>query len=59
MKSENPHARDEQRWRELMVQAQAGARVPYEELLGELGVVIETYLRARFGPLDLLEDRSQ
>lgn len=50
---------DERRWAALMIRAQAGDREPYEQLLSELGNVIEAYVRSRFGALDSLEDCVQ
>ncbi len=41
--------KDEQRWSVLMKQSQAGDAEAYNELLSELGLVIEDYLRAKFG----------
>ena len=53
------HREDETRWRDWMRRAQQGDSACYERLLGELGSVIESYLRARFGALDALEDCVQ
>ena len=50
---------DEQRWHGLMVAAQGGDQASYERLLTELGGVVESYLRARFGAIDALEDCVQ
>jgi len=50
---------EEQRWARLMAQSQRGERAAYEQLLGELGHAIETYIRLRFGRLDILEDCVQ
>jgi RNA polymerase sigma-70 factor (ECF subfamily) len=50
---------DEQRWSQLMRAAQGGDRRAYERLLGELGRVIECFLRSRFGELESLEDCVQ
>lgn len=62
MKASDPappwHA-DEQRWRAWMTRAHAGDARAYECLLGELGAVIESYVRVRFGPIDGLEDCVQ
>ena len=51
--------RDEQRWLSLMIQSQAGDVAAYHQLLTELGSVIESYLRANFGRLAMLEDCVQ
>lgn len=53
------HEADEARWADAMARAQAGDRAVYEALLGELGDVIETYLKVRFGDLSVLEDCVQ
>ena len=50
---------DEQRWSQLMGLAQQGDEHSYANLLGELGNVIEAYLRSRFGPIDIIEDCVQ
>jgi len=50
---------DEQRWSGLMGNAQMGDREAYEQLLSELGTVIEDYVRSRFGALGALEDCVQ
>lgn len=54
-----PFADDERRWSAWMAAAHAGDKKAYEKLLKELGQVIETYLRVRFGQLDSLEDCVQ
>ena len=51
--------KDEQRWSALMKQSQAGDAAAYNQLLSELGSVIENYLRANFGQLTVLEDCVQ
>lgn len=51
--------RDEQRWSALMARAQAGDNVAYNQLLQELGRVLENYLRRHFGALLMLEDCVQ
>ncbi len=53
---------DEQRWSAWMTHALDGDRQVYAKLMGELGGVIESYLRARFGSSaesDFLEDCVQ
>ncbi len=50
---------DEQRWSDWMRRSQAGHDSCYAQLLTELGDVINTYLRSRFGPIDLIEDCVQ
>jgi RNA polymerase sigma-70 factor, ECF subfamily len=50
---------DEQRWAAWMACAQRGDLADYAQLLRELGVVIETYIRVRFGTIDALEDCVQ
>ncbi|MEW5057167.1 MAG: sigma-70 family RNA polymerase sigma factor [Cycloclasticus sp.] len=51
--------RDEKNWLFLMKKSQAGDAVAYHQLLSELGVVIESYLRVNFGQLGVLEDYVQ
>lgn len=51
--------KDEQRWSTLMVQSQNGDDRAYNQLLAELGSVIEAYLRTHFGSLLALEDCVQ
>ncbi len=53
------HADDEARWADWMGRAQRGERACYEQLLREVGEVIEVYLRVRFGRIDVLEDCVQ
>ncbi|NOR80679.1 MAG: sigma-70 family RNA polymerase sigma factor [Methyloprofundus sp.] len=50
---------DEQRWSQLMGEAQQGDEYSYAKLLGELGDVIAAFLTSRFGPIDLIEDCVQ
>jgi RNA polymerase sigma-70 factor (ECF subfamily) len=42
-----------------MAAAHRGDARAYEQLLSELGSVIEAYLRSRFGPLSIIEDCVQ
>lgn len=53
------HEDDECRWAAWMRQAQRGDGASYERLLRETSAVIEVYLRARFGDIDVLEDCVQ
>jgi len=50
---------DEDRWSVAMARAHAGDQGAYANLLTEIGGVIESYIRARFGPLNGLEDCVQ
>lgn len=50
---------DEQRWSTWMADAQRGDQGAYRSLLDELGRACETYIRVRFGALDVLEDCVQ
>jgi len=50
---------DEHRWSALMVSAQAGNESDYRQLLQELTVVIQKFLRVRFGNHDFVEDCVQ
>jgi RNA polymerase sigma-70 factor, ECF subfamily len=50
---------DEQRWATWMACAQGGDLANYAQLLREVGAVIETYIRVRFGTIDALEDCVQ
>jgi RNA polymerase sigma-70 factor (ECF subfamily) len=50
---------DEQRWAELMVNAQAGNESDYRLLLTELTDVIYNFLRSRFGNHHFIEDCVQ
>ena len=52
-------AEDEARWSEWMVRANAGDVEAYTKLLGEIGVVMERYLRRHFGESDFIEDCVQ
>ena len=52
-------AEEEARWSEWMVRANAGNAEVYAKLLGEIGGVIEQYLRRRFGESDFIEDCVQ
>lgn len=53
------HTADEHRWSMWMARAQSGDKGCYEQLLTELGAVIEAYIRARFGAIEPLEDCVQ
>lgn len=50
---------DERRWSDYMAAAHRGDMSLYEQLLGELGTVIERYIRSRFGSLSFTEDCVQ
>lgn len=50
---------DEQRWAEWMARAQRGDQSAYDPLLREIGAVIETYIKVRFGKLEMVEDCVQ
>jgi len=50
---------DEQCWSALMKQSQEGDAGAYNQLLSELGSVIEAYLRVNFGQLSVIEDCVQ
>lgn len=50
---------DEQRWAAWMALAHGGDADAYRRLLAELGNAIESYIRARFGAIDSLEDCVQ
>ena len=52
-------SRDEARWSDLMVQAQAGDEPAYVQLLGELAAAIRAYLLARFGVHGVVDDCVQ
>jgi RNA polymerase sigma-70 factor (ECF subfamily) len=58
-KSDNRYSEDEKRWRTMMSYAQQGDRLAYNNLMSELGNVIEAYLRLRFGSIEILEDCVQ
>jgi RNA polymerase sigma-70 factor (ECF subfamily) len=51
--------RDDQRWAAWMSAAQDGVEKAYEQLLTEVAAAIEQYLRARFGPVDFVDDILQ
>ena len=51
--------RDELRWAELMVGAQGGCEQDYRQLLQELSVAVDRYLRSRFGHHHFIEDCVQ
>ena len=53
------YAEDEQRWSALMVAAQDGCERSYRELLAQVAVAVERYLRARFGNRPFLDDCVQ
>lgn len=55
----NPYAEDEARWSSLMGRAQTGDALAYRQLLDELSVLVDRYLRARFGAHDFVEDCVQ
>jgi RNA polymerase sigma-70 factor (ECF subfamily) len=55
----NARAEEEARWSEWMVRANAGDAEAYVRLLGEIGGVMERYLRRRFGESDFVEDCVQ
>jgi RNA polymerase sigma-70 factor (ECF subfamily) len=50
---------EEARWSQWMVRANTGDAEAYAELLGEIGGVMERYLRRRFGESDFVEDCVQ
>jgi RNA polymerase sigma-70 factor (ECF subfamily) len=58
-RAEKAHAEEEERWSEWMVRANAGDAEVYAKLLGEIGGVMEQYLRRRFGEGDFIEDCVQ
>jgi len=53
------HSEDELRWSDLMKQSQAGHQHSYNQLLSELGTVIERYIASKFGDLASIEDCVQ
>ncbi|MCZ6770574.1 MAG: sigma-70 family RNA polymerase sigma factor [Proteobacteria bacterium] len=59
MSAAEQHARDEHRWSRMMVASNQGDRQAYHQLLTEVAVVIESYLRLRFGAINVLEDCVQ
>lgn len=60
-KERNAEARAEEgaRWSQGMCRANAGDAEVYGELLHEIGVVLEKYVRRRFGDSDFVEDCVQ
>ncbi len=50
---------DERRWSGWMADTHEGDKLAYEQLMTELGTVIENYLLVRLGPVDVLEDIVQ
>lgn len=50
---------DDKRWGMWMSAAQDGDKKAYEQLLGEVAAAIEHYLRARFGPVEFVDDILQ
>jgi RNA polymerase sigma-70 factor (ECF subfamily) len=52
-------AEEEARWSEWMIRANAGDAEAYTRLLGEIGIVMERYLRRHFGGSDFIEDCVQ
>ena len=50
---------DEARWSKAMAAAHGGDKQLYEQLLRELGIAIEKYIRSRFGQLPCIEDCVQ
>jgi RNA polymerase sigma-70 factor (ECF subfamily) len=52
-------AEEEARWSDWMVRANTGDAEAYARLLGEIGRVMEQYLRRRFGESDFIEDCVQ
>lgn len=60
MSTENvKYAEDERRWSALMVAAQGGCERSYRELLGEVAIIVERYLRSRFGHRSFHDDCVQ
>ena len=53
------HAEDEARWSAWMVRANTGDAEVYAKLLGEIGGVMEQFLRRHFGGGDFVEDCVQ
>lgn len=53
------YTRDEQRWSQLMANAQQGNQQEYQQLLTDLGQVIQQYLYSRIGRHDFIEDCVQ
>ena len=52
-------AEEDARWSQGMCRANAGDAEAYGELLHEIGVVLEKYVRRRFGDTDFVEDCVQ
>jgi RNA polymerase sigma-70 factor (ECF subfamily) len=52
-------AEEDARWSQGMCRANAGDAEAYGELLHEIGVVLERYVRRRFGDIDFVEDCVQ
>jgi RNA polymerase sigma-70 factor (ECF subfamily) len=52
-------AEEEARWSAWMCRANDGDQHAYEQLLAEIGGVMERYLRRRFGDFDLVEECVQ
>jgi RNA polymerase sigma-70 factor (ECF subfamily) len=52
-------AEDETRWAIWMACAQRGDQARYAQLLQQVAGAIEAYVRARFGPIDSIEDCVQ
>jgi RNA polymerase sigma-70 factor (ECF subfamily) len=52
-------AQEDARWSQGMCRANAGDAEAYGELLHEIGVVLEKYVRRRFGDTDFVEDCVQ
>lgn len=50
---------DEARWSALMASAQSGEEGDYRQLLSELSQVVSSYLKARMGGYDFIEDCVQ
>ncbi|MEM9386490.1 MAG: RNA polymerase sigma factor [Pseudomonadota bacterium] len=55
----NRYDEDERRWARLMSQAQAGDQAAYAQLLEEISITIEDFVRHRFGQIEMLEDCVQ
>ena len=53
------YSADEARWSALMVSAQSGDESDYRMLLGELSRAVSSYLKARMGGYDFIEDCVQ
>ncbi len=59
MPDESSYQDDERRWSAWMAAANKGDKAVYQQLLTELGDVVEAYVRLRFGNFQLLEDCVQ